>query len=113
MGTAPRPPRWRTSSFSSNGTSCVEVWNDLAALRDSKNAEGPALRVDLRGFVTPSRLDGSTSADVPSNPAARRRAGAPAQVYSPDLCIAQRLAALVGASRIGRGSVWRRCSHMP
>ncbi len=52
MATAPRPRRWRTSSFSSNGTDCVEVANDLAAIRDSKNPEGPTLPVDLPRFLT-------------------------------------------------------------
>ncbi|MGX7824278.1 DUF397 domain-containing protein [Actinokineospora sp. 24-640] len=42
---------WRKSTFSSNGTDCVEVRADLAALRDSKNAHGPALPVDVRGLV--------------------------------------------------------------
>jgi hypothetical protein len=41
------PRRWRTSSFSSNGTSCVEVFHTLGAVRDSKNPEGPILRVDF------------------------------------------------------------------
>jgi hypothetical protein len=52
MDTASRPVRWRTSSFSSNGSSCVEVSHDLAAVRDSKNPEGPTLRVNLRQFVS-------------------------------------------------------------
>ena len=68
MSAAPRPLRWRKSSFSSNGTNCVEVaWrkssyssngsscvelaSDLAAVRDSKNPDGPTLRVDLRGLL--------------------------------------------------------------
>ena len=51
MDTAPRPARWRTSSFSSNGTDCVEVSADLATLRDSKNPEGSILRVDVPQFV--------------------------------------------------------------
>jgi hypothetical protein len=68
MDTAPRPLRWRTSSFSSNGTNCVEVsWQkssfssngsscvelslELAAVRDSKNPDGPILTADLRHFV--------------------------------------------------------------
>jgi hypothetical protein len=42
---------WRKASFSSNGSSCVEVSQDLAAIRDSKNPDGPTLRADLRGFV--------------------------------------------------------------
>lgn len=51
MDTAPRPHRWRTSSYSSNGSSCVEVLNDLAALRDSKNPNGPALRLNVQPLV--------------------------------------------------------------
>ncbi|HEY1573683.1 MAG TPA: DUF397 domain-containing protein [Pseudonocardiaceae bacterium] len=42
---------WRKASYSSNGTSCVELAGDLAAVRDSKNPGGPILRVDLRPFV--------------------------------------------------------------
>ena len=38
---------WRKSSFSGDGGNCVEIRQDLAALRDSKNATGPALTVDL------------------------------------------------------------------
>ena len=38
---------WRKSSFSGNSGECVEIRQDLAALRDSKNATGPALTVDL------------------------------------------------------------------
>jgi hypothetical protein len=74
MGTAPRPHRWRTSSFSSNGTDCIEVsWrtasfssngsncvevsNDLAAVRDSKNPDGPILRTELRELVSAIRTD--------------------------------------------------------
>ena len=52
MDTAPRPLLWRKSSFSSNGEACVEVSHDLAAVRDSKNPEGPTLRVDLRPFAS-------------------------------------------------------------
>ncbi len=51
MDTAPRPLRWRKSSYSSNGTSCVELASDLAAVRDSKNPDGPMLHVDLRGLL--------------------------------------------------------------
>ena len=41
---------WRKSSFSGNGGSCVEVgWRDTTtAVRDSKDATGPAL-----GFPVP------------------------------------------------------------
>ena len=38
---------WRKSSFSGNSGDCVEVRQDLAALRDSKDATGSALTVDL------------------------------------------------------------------
>jgi hypothetical protein len=45
------PRQWRTSSFSSNGSSCVEVCHTLAAVRDSKNPGGPILHVDLRRLL--------------------------------------------------------------
>jgi hypothetical protein len=37
---------WRKSSYSGNGTNCVEVAiiDDVIAVRDSKNRSGPALR---------------------------------------------------------------------
>lgn len=43
---------WKKSSFSSNGTDCVELSPDLAAVRDSKNPDGPVLGVDLRRLVS-------------------------------------------------------------
>jgi len=43
---------WRKSSFSGSGGNCVEVRQDLAAVRDSKSATAPALTVDLAAFVT-------------------------------------------------------------
>jgi hypothetical protein len=43
---------WRTSSYSGGeNNDCVEVANTLEALRDSKNAAGPALIVDVRRFI--------------------------------------------------------------
>lgn len=43
--------RWRKSSRSSGqGGNCVELAN-VGAVRDSKNAEGPVLRVDLPGLL--------------------------------------------------------------
>lgn len=42
--------RWRTSSFSGAQSDCVEVAN-LGAVRDSKNATGPALLADLAAFL--------------------------------------------------------------
>jgi hypothetical protein len=47
-----RPISWRASSFSGQGGSCVEVRNDLSALRDSKDPNGPMLHAPgLRGLV--------------------------------------------------------------
>ncbi|MGB3437860.1 MAG: DUF397 domain-containing protein [Actinophytocola sp.] len=34
---------WRRSSFSGDSGDCVEVRQDLTALRDSKQADGPEL----------------------------------------------------------------------
>lgn len=53
MGITPRPENWRTSSFSSNGTDCVELATDgltWGAVRDSKNPDGDVLTVDARPF---------------------------------------------------------------
>ena len=36
---------WRKSTFSGSGGNCVEVRQDLAAIRDSKNPSGPLLAV--------------------------------------------------------------------
>ncbi|HEX3783672.1 MAG TPA: DUF397 domain-containing protein [Pseudonocardiaceae bacterium] len=44
--------RWRKSSYSANEANCVEVSGNLDGLRDSKNVDGPVLRVDLRAFLT-------------------------------------------------------------
>lgn len=38
-------PCWRKSSRSVNTTNCVELHHTLAAVRDSKRPDGPALRV--------------------------------------------------------------------
>jgi hypothetical protein len=38
---------WRKSSFSGSSGDCVEVRQDLAAMRDSKNPAGPTLAADL------------------------------------------------------------------
>lgn len=52
---------WRTSSFSGNGGDCVEVaWPQEVetAVRDSKNADGPALAFSAtrwRSFLTTVR----------------------------------------------------------
>nr|WP_083467218.1 DUF397 domain-containing protein [Kibdelosporangium sp. MJ126-NF4]CEL22101.1 hypothetical protein [Kibdelosporangium sp. MJ126-NF4]CTQ92882.1 hypothetical protein [Kibdelosporangium sp. MJ126-NF4] len=45
---------WRKSSFSGVGSTendCVEVRRDLAAVRDSKSLDGPALVVDLSDLL--------------------------------------------------------------
>lgn len=56
MDAVPRSLRWRRSSFSSNGTDCVELAHDLAAVRDSKSPQGQTLRVDARRLVAAIRL---------------------------------------------------------
>jgi hypothetical protein len=43
---------WRKSSLSGEGGNCVQVRQDLAAIRDSKNPDGPALAVDLSCLLT-------------------------------------------------------------
>jgi Domain of unknown function (DUF397) len=42
---------WRKSTRSGSQSNCVELANSLDAVRDSKNAEGPVLRVDLGAFL--------------------------------------------------------------
>jgi hypothetical protein len=42
---------WRKSSFSGTGGDCVEVRQDLAAIRDTKNPHGPTLTVDLASLL--------------------------------------------------------------
>ncbi|GAA3002622.1 DUF397 domain-containing protein [Actinokineospora diospyrosa] len=42
---------WRKSTRSNNGTDCVEVRSDLAAVRDSKNPTGAAISIDVRDLV--------------------------------------------------------------
>lgn len=51
---------WRKSSFSAASGNCVQVRQDLAAVRDSKNADGPTLAVELSRLlatVKAGRLD--------------------------------------------------------
>jgi hypothetical protein len=43
---------WRKSSFSGNSGDCVQVRQDLAAVRDSKNPNGSELTVDLTGLLS-------------------------------------------------------------
>jgi Domain of unknown function (DUF397) len=42
---------WRKSSLSGDGGNCVQVRQDLAAIRDSKTPNGPNLAVDLSGLL--------------------------------------------------------------
>jgi hypothetical protein len=49
------PHQWRKSSYSSTGGNCVELAGTLDLVRDSKNAAGPALRVDLAAMLTEIR----------------------------------------------------------
>lgn len=41
---------WRKSSRSGSNGQCVELGN-VGAIRDSKNSDGPLIRVDLNSFV--------------------------------------------------------------
>lgn len=43
--------KWRKSSRSADGGQCVEVRNDLAALRDSKNPDGRTLGLAVHPLV--------------------------------------------------------------
>jgi hypothetical protein len=43
--------RWRKSSFSGDNNECVEVANTLGEVRDSKNAGGSTLHVNLASAV--------------------------------------------------------------
>lgn len=46
---------WRKSSFSGDSGNCVQVRQDLAALRDSKNPDGRTLSVNLPGMLAAIR----------------------------------------------------------
>jgi hypothetical protein len=46
---------WRKSTFSGTGGNCVQVRQDLAAIRDSKNPTGPTLTADLTRLLTTVR----------------------------------------------------------
>lgn len=51
MSTPERHDGWRKSSFSNTGNGCVEIARSLGAVRDSKNPDGPVLRLDVRALV--------------------------------------------------------------
>lgn len=42
---------WRKSSYSQNTSTCVELATTFDALRDSKDPNGPILRVDVGSLV--------------------------------------------------------------
>ncbi|MBB5157726.1 DUF397 domain-containing protein [Saccharopolyspora phatthalungensis] len=42
---------WRKSSYSTSTSTCVELTSTLDQVRDSKDPNGPTLRVDVAGFV--------------------------------------------------------------
>jgi hypothetical protein len=46
---------WRKSGFSGSGGDCVQVRQNLAAIRDSKNPNGPTLAVDLSGMLAAAK----------------------------------------------------------
>lgn len=46
---------WRKSSFSGDSGDCVQVRQDLAAIRDSKNPDGPTLAGDLSRLLTAAK----------------------------------------------------------
>jgi hypothetical protein len=47
---------WRKSSRSADAGQCVEVRNDLRAVRDSKNPDGPTLAVSLPPLLAALRF---------------------------------------------------------
>lgn len=63
---------WRKSSFSAASGNCVEVRQDLAAIRDSKNPTGPALAVEPTALLkTVRRLPTPGPARSRATPAKR------------------------------------------
>ncbi|HEX3648984.1 MAG TPA: DUF397 domain-containing protein [Pseudonocardiaceae bacterium] len=44
-------PTWHKSSKSATGAQCVELHHTLTQVRDSKNADGPALLADVTALV--------------------------------------------------------------
>ncbi|MBB5159734.1 hypothetical protein BJ970_007333 [Saccharopolyspora phatthalungensis] len=43
--------RWRKSSYSNPNGDCVELTSTLDQLRDSKDPDGPTLKVDVVAFI--------------------------------------------------------------
>jgi hypothetical protein len=42
---------WHKSSFSGSGGNCVQVRQDLTAIRDTKNPNSPTLNVPVTGLL--------------------------------------------------------------
>lgn len=64
MTTPERRDGWRKSSFSDQGNGCVEIFRTLAALRDSKNPNGPQLAFSIQSLVWTAKA-WSRSTDEP------------------------------------------------
>ncbi len=47
---------WRTSSYSAEQTDCVQLHQD-GAVRDSKNPDGPVLKLRFAGLVSAVKTD--------------------------------------------------------
>ncbi|MGI8306362.1 DUF397 domain-containing protein [Saccharopolyspora hattusasensis] len=43
--------RWMKSSYSQSNGACVELTTPLDRIRDSKDPDGPILKVDVSAFV--------------------------------------------------------------
>jgi hypothetical protein len=54
-----RSTRWRKSTRSGSGNACVEIRDDLHAVRDSKNPGGPVLTVRELSRLIETVKDGS------------------------------------------------------
>jgi hypothetical protein len=54
-----RSTRWRKSTRSGSGNACVEIRDDLNAVRDSKNPDGPMLTVHGLRRLIETVKDGS------------------------------------------------------
>lgn len=50
------PERWRKSSRSGQDSNCVEL-GVAGAVRDSKNADGPRLRVSIETLISAVKAD--------------------------------------------------------
>jgi hypothetical protein len=48
---------WRKSSYSGGDSNCVELRNDLTAIRDTKNPTGPTLTGDVTTLLTAIKDD--------------------------------------------------------